>query len=62
MHAGLLISELMRPHLPEGATMSIEQFMLKPKAQIDAAARARIVANLSAMAARDERRRRRAKS
>jgi hypothetical protein len=60
MHAGLIISELMKPHLPEGASMSIEQFLLKPKADHDEAARARIVASLSAMAAAGERARRRA--
>jgi hypothetical protein len=61
MHAGLIITELMKPHLPEGVTMSIDQFMLKSKAELDVAARARIVAALSAMAAAGERAARREK-
>lgn len=55
MHAGLIISELLKPHLPEGVTMSIEQYMLRPKADLDEAARARFIATLSAEAARSER-------
>jgi hypothetical protein len=61
MHAGLIITELMKPHLPEGVTMSIDQFMLKSKAELDEVARARIVAALSAMAAAGERAARREK-
>lgn len=62
MHAALIITELLKPHLPEGASpMSIDQFMLKSKAELDEAARLRIVSALSAMAAASERAERREK-
>lgn len=61
LHAGLIISELLRPHLPEGANVKIEGFLLRPKEDIDALAKAKLVASLSAMASTAERKRRRRK-
>jgi hypothetical protein len=50
LHAALIITELLRPHLKEGASLNMDKFMLKPKADLDAAARAKFVAQLNSMA------------
>jgi len=56
MHAAIIIMELLKPHLPEGApTMKIDQFMLRSQVERDEIAKGRLVATLSAMAARSER-------
>jgi hypothetical protein len=59
MHAALVVTELLRPHLKEGAKLNIADFMFRHKADRDAIARAKLVASLSALAANTERARRR---
>jgi hypothetical protein len=59
MHAALIVSELLRPHLKEGTTVTIGDFMFRHKEDRDAIARGKLVANLTAMAARAERAQRR---
>jgi len=61
MHAALIITELLRPHLKEGATLNMADFMLRPKEDRDAIARGRLLASLSAMADRPTRRIRKGK-
>jgi hypothetical protein len=55
LHAALIVSELLRPHLKEGATLNTDSFMLRPRAELDALARARFVAQLTAVADRPQR-------
>jgi hypothetical protein len=59
VHAALIVTELLRPHLKEGATLNMADFMLRHKEDRDAIARAKLVAYLSAMAANSERAKRR---
>jgi hypothetical protein len=61
LHAALIVTELLRPQVQEGANLNIDNFMLKPKEDRDAAARAHLVASLSAMAAAGERKARKGK-
>lgn len=59
MHAALIVTQLLRPHFKEGATLNIDDFLFRPKEEVDARARAKLLANLNAMAANEERGRRR---
>lgn len=61
MHAALIVTELLRPHLKEGATLNIADFIFRPKEERDALARAKLVASLDAMAAVAERKARKGK-
>ena len=56
LHAALIICELLRPKLKEGATLNLAHYMLKPKADLDAAARAKFLAQLNSMADQPQRR------
>ena len=59
MHAALIVTELLRPHLKEGATLKMGQFLFRHQDDIDAEARMKFVAQLNAMAGTAERGRRR---
>jgi len=56
MHAALIITELLKPHLKEGTTLNMDKFMLKPKADLDDAARAKFLVQLNSMAGEQPRR------
>jgi hypothetical protein len=61
MHAAMIVTELLRPHLKEGATLNMADYLLRPKEDRDAIARGRLLSALSAMADRPTRRIRRKK-
>lgn len=61
MHAAMIITELLRPHLKGGATLNMADYLLRNKEDRDAIARGRLLASLSAMADRPMRRIRKAK-
>lgn len=61
MHAALIVTELLRPHLKEGATLNMADYLLRHKDDRDAIARGRLLATLSAMADRPTRRVRKVK-
>ena len=56
MHAALIITELLKPHVKEGSTLNMADYLLRPKEDRDAIARARFVSTLSALADRPARR------
>lgn len=59
MHAAMIVSELLKPHLTEGATVKMADFMFRHKDDRDALARTKFVAQLNAMAVNADRARQR---
>jgi hypothetical protein len=59
LHTALLAIEILRPHMKEGAKLTISDFMFEHQEDRAERSRAKFLGELNAMAIRDERRNRR---